>query len=166
MKARVFIETTIPSYLAARPSRNLIVAAHQQTTRGWWEYRRTDFDLFVSELVLAEASAGDPDLARKRTEYLLGIEVLPIGDEIMELGEALMAKGVMPRKASADAVHVASATVYGCDYLLTWNCSHIANAEIRRAARYLVSGFGYDLPVICTPEELMGQSYDDNSLEG
>jgi hypothetical protein len=132
--------------LAARPSRNLLVAAHQQTTRDPWEFRRNDFDLLVSELVLAEASAGDPDLARKRTEYVSGIEVLPIRDEIMELSEALVANGPVPRKAFADAVHVATATVYGCDYLLTWNCRHIANAEIRRAARYLVSSFGYDLP--------------------
>jgi predicted nucleic acid-binding protein len=157
MKARVYIETTIPSYLAARPSRDLLIAAHQQLTRDWWEFRRPAFGLYVSEPVLEEAAAGDAVLAKKRLELMENIPVLALTSGILKVAESLVAEGTIPRKAAGDALHIAIATSYGCEYLLTWNCRHIANAEIQRAARLVVRKQGFELPIICTPEELMGE---------
>ena len=157
MAAKVYLETTIPSYLAARPSRGLLIAAHQQLTREWWESRRPMFDLYVSELVLQESAAGDANLAGKRLELVADLPVLALTSGILELAEALVAEGAVPRKAAGDALHIAIATAYACEYLLTWNCRHIANAEIQRAARQVVRRRGFELPTICTPEELMGE---------
>jgi predicted nucleic acid-binding protein len=157
MKAKVYIETTIPSYVAARSSRDLLVAAHQQITRDWWESRRQAFELYVSELVIQEVRAGDALLASRRLEFLRDVPVLPVTGEILKLAEDLIAEGPIPRKAAGDAAHIAIATVYGCEYLLTWNCRHIANAELHRAIRHVVEQHGYELPSLCTPEELMGE---------
>ena len=157
MRAKVYIEKTIPSYLAARPSRNLLVAARQQMTRDWWESRRPDFDLFVSQAVLEEAEAGDVDLVGKRLALLADIPVLGVKEGIMELAERFVAEGAIPERAAADGLHIAMATVYGCEYLLTWNCKHIANAEMQRRFRRVARAQGLELPVICTPEELMGE---------
>ena len=157
MGATVYIETTIPSYLAARPSRDLLIAAHQQLTREWWESRRPAFDLYVSEAVLEESAAGDAALAGKRLELLVDIPILALTGETLRLAEALVTEGPIPSKAAGDALHIAVAAAYGCDYLLTWNCRHIANAEIQRAARHVVRRYGFEMPTICTPEELMGE---------
>lgn len=81
---------------------------------------------------------------------------MTVNDEILKLAEDLIMKGPVPRKAADDAAHIAIATVYGCEYLLTWNCRHIANAELHRAMRQIVERYGYELPTLCTPEELMG----------
>jgi len=157
MKAKLYLETTIPSYLVGWPSRDLLVAAHQQITREWWELRRARFELYASELVLTEARAGDAQLASRRLDLLAGIPLLPVTGEILELAEDLMTEGPVPRKASGDAGHIAVATVYGCEYLLTWNCRHIANAELRQGIRLVVERYGYEVPNLCTPEELMGE---------
>ena len=157
MKAKVYIETTIPSYLVARPSRDLLIAAHQQLTRDWWESRSPAFDLYVSESVLEEAGAGDAIPAKKRLDLLADIRVLSLTQGILKLAESLVVEGPIPRKAAGDALHIAIATSYACEYLLTWNCRHIANAEIQRMARLVVRRHGFELPTICTPEELMGE---------
>ena len=157
MKAKVYLETTIPSYLVAPPSRDLLIAAHQQLTREWWESRGPQFDLFVSVPVLEESGAGDAILAKKRLVLLAEIRVLALTEGILKLAESLVAEGPIPRKAGGDALHIAIATAYACEYLLTWNCRHIANAEIQRAARLVVRRHGFELPTICTPEELMGE---------
>ena len=132
MKAKVYIETTIPSYLAARPSRDSLIAAHQRLTRDWWESRGPAFDLYVSEPVLEEAAAGDATLARKRLELPADVRVLALTEGILKLAESLVTDGPIPPKAAGDALHIAVATSYACEYLLTWNCRHIANAEIQR----------------------------------
>ncbi len=98
-------------------------------------------------------------LAGRRLELLTGIPLIVIDDVILELARVLATKGPMAPKSAADAVHIASAAAYACDYLLTWNCRHIANAEIQRGARRIVERYGFELPVICTPEELMGDEY-------
>jgi hypothetical protein len=157
MKAKVYIETTIPSYLVARPSRDLLIAAHQQLTRDWWESRGPEFDLYVSEPVLEESAAGDAILAKKRLKFLADIRILALTEGILKLADSLVVEGPIPRKAAGDALHIAIATAYACEYLLTWNCRHIANAEIQRAARLVVRRHGFELPAICTPEELMGE---------
>jgi PIN domain len=157
MKAKVYIETTIPSYLVARPNGDLPIAAHQQLTRDWWESRGPAFDLYVSEPVLEEAAAGDAKLAKKRLKLLADIRILALTAGILKLAQRLIADGPIPRKAAGDALHIAIATSYACEYLLTWNCRHIANAAIQRMARLVVRRHGFELPTICTPAELMGE---------
>jgi hypothetical protein len=115
----LYLETTIASYLAARPSRDLIVAAHQQLTRQWWDNRRTSFDLFVSELVIEELNVGDAERAAHRLKLIEPIQVLSTSLDAQQLTLALIEEGPIPQKAAADAAHIAIATVYGCEYLLT-----------------------------------------------
>lgn len=155
MAASVYLETTIPSYLAARPSRDLVTAAHQQLTVDWWQGRRQGFRLFVSELVLQEAALGDADVAGRRLGYLTGIASLAITTPTQTLATSLVGSGLLPGKAAADALHIAIAAVHGIDYLLTWNIRHLANAAIRRRIEAVCGASGFPPPVLCTPEELM-----------
>jgi predicted nucleic acid-binding protein len=152
----VYIETSIPSCLTAWPMTNLVAAAHQELTRIWWEQRRTQFDLFISELVIAEASAGDPDAAKRRLEAIAGIPLLPINDAVQLIADELAARGLVPPRATADALHIGLASVHRLDYLLTWNCKHIANAERLPAIEDYLEHGGHFVPNVCTPEELMG----------
>ncbi len=157
VRPRVYLETTVVSYLTAEPSRDLIQAAHQQITREWWAKRRHDLDLFISQVVLNEASEGDPGAARRRLETLRGLPILDLTEEVTALGEALVAEGPLPEKAADDGFHLAFATVHDMDYLVTWNCKHLANAEMLRQIERLLDEKGYEIPRVCTPEELMGE---------
>ncbi|MBM3884086.1 MAG: type II toxin-antitoxin system VapC family toxin [Verrucomicrobia bacterium] len=157
MKARLYLETTVPSYLTAWPSRDLIRASHQQITREWWENRRADFQVFISQLVLDEAAAGDPVAARERLTALKELPQLDINDDVAALAEALVAALALPAKAGTDAAHIALAAVHGMHFLLTWNCAHIANAEMSATIGSVCRDHGFTAPVICTPEELMGR---------
>ena len=165
MKPKVYIETTIVSYLAARPSRNLIVAAHQQITHDWWDMRRSEFELFVSELVVSEAAAGDPEAARQRRALLEALPLLEPTPEAERLARALVERGPVPEQEPEDAAHIALAAVHGMDHLVTWNCSHIANAEIQWRLSEICASAGFELPHICTPTGLMGEDYHAH-LEG
>ena len=157
MSKRVYLETTIASYLTARPSRDLIRAAHQQMTRQWWETRRTDFELFVSQSVVDEAAAGDAEAAERRQRLLAPVPRLAINDEAVALAKELIRQHALPEEAVEDALHIALAAVHGMDFLLTWNCSHIANAERMAAIRSTIASAGYECPWICTPEEMLGE---------
>jgi predicted nucleic acid-binding protein len=162
MNARVYLETSIISYLAARPSRDLVVAGHQQITHEWWQSRRTDFQLFASELVLTEAAQGDSTAARIRLDFMSGIATLETRPEALKLAQRLLHSGPLPHKAAADALHIAIAAVHGVEYLLTWNCKHIANAVLRPRVESVCRDLGYEPPVLCTPEELLeGGEYVD-----
>lgn len=152
----VYVETSIISYLTARPSRDLLAAAHQQVTRAWWDEHRNRFELFVSPLVEVEAKRGDPDAARRRMEALGNLPVLEVVDQAYDLASALISGGALPAVAQDDATHIALAAVHNMDYLLTWNCRHIDNAETKPIVRSLCAALGYACPEICTPEELMG----------
>ena len=152
--SRVYLETTIPSYLAAKPSRDLIVAAHQQITRDWWE-NRSRFDLFISQIVIQEISSGGQEAAAKRLEFTDNIPVLALTDEAESLAAEFISQTAFPKTAVVDAVHVAIAVINGMDYLLTWNCAHIANASLRVKIEQICRSKHYEPPVICTPEELM-----------
>lgn len=156
MKPSVYIETTIPSYLTAWPSRNLIRAGEQQVTRDWWA-RRGEYDLRVSSLVLAECNAGDPEAAEARREALADVPILLSTPVAEALAGALLAEVPLPEKASADALHVAIAAVNGVQYLVTWNCKHIANAVLRPRIEAACRRAGFEPPVICTPNELLGE---------
>ena len=131
MKRKVYIETSVISYLTARPSKTILGAAHQQITLAWWE-TRSQYDLVVSESVLRECGAGDPDAAKKRLTVLNDVPLILITEQALDIANSLIAKGIIPAKAAEDALHIAIATVNGVDYLLTWNCRHIANPEIQR----------------------------------
>lgn len=153
MKPKVYVETTIISYLAALPSRDIVVAAHQQLTREWWA-RRERFQLFVSRPVWDEAARGDAEAAAKRIASLDGIPVLLVSAEASEFADRLLATTILPAKAAIDALHIAIAVLGGMDYLLTWNCTHIANAAIRGRIEQACRAAGMQAPIICTPEEL------------
>jgi hypothetical protein len=155
MKPRVYLETTIPSYLTAWLSRDLVMAGHQQTTREWWDKRRQDFELFVSTFVIDEAGIGDPDAARRRLELLVDLPLLDATENVYALAEKLMRRVPLPAKAATDSLHIAIAAVSGMEYLVTWNCTHIANAVLRPAIEAVCRDSGYEPPVICTPEELL-----------
>lgn len=153
MKRRVSIETTIPSYLTAWPSRDLVRAAHQQITQEWWA-TRGNYELYSSRLVVLECQAGDPKAAVERLAALNGIPLLEQTAEVAVLAEALLRDVPLPKKAAADAVHIATAAVNGIDYLLTWNCTHIANVTLRPQIETVCRAAGFEPPLICTPEEL------------
>ena len=158
MKRKVYIETSVISYLTARPSKTILGAAHQQITLAWWETRR-QYDLVVSESVLRECGAGDPDAAKKRLTVLNDVPLILITEQALDIANSLVAKGIIPAKAAEDALHIAIATVNGVDYLLTWNCRHIANPEIQRGIAAHLDDIGLSLPFICTPEELLGDEH-------
>ena len=154
MKSRVYLETTIVSYLVASPTQDVVQAAHQQVTREWWA-RRERFDLFVSRPVLAEARRGDTTAAARRLDALAAIPVLSMNRGVTTLARTLIRTGTLPAKARLDALHVATAAVNGMNYLLTWNLRHLANAAIRGKIEDVCRKAGIQPPIICTPEELM-----------
>ena len=155
MKPKVYIETTVVSYLTSRPSANLIVAAHQQITRDWWQNRQDDFDLFASVLVRQEVSTGDEEMVKRRLEALEQVKLLEVTEDALALAEDLIKRGPLPEKAVEDAVHIAVAVTNGLDYLITWNCKHIANAAMRNKIEEVCRMRGYEPVIICTPEELL-----------
>ena len=157
MKPKLYMETTVPSYLTARPSRDLIVAGHQQLTWEWWQKRKTSFNIYISQFVLDEANAGDLKAAKDRLNMLAGFELLDINEAVTDLASAILESGIIPQKAATDAAHIAVATVHRMQFLMTWNCTHIANAEITEAVKKVCAEHGFVCPVICTPEELMGE---------
>jgi hypothetical protein len=157
----VYLETTFVSYLAALPARDLVIAAHQQVTRDWWQRRRDQFRLVISQVVLDEISAGDESEGRKRLELVKPLVVLAASPDAEALTAAIVETRVLPQKAVRDAAHIAVATVHGIQYLLTWNCRHLANAQISRRVARTCSERGFLMPTICTPEELFGETDDE-----
>ena len=155
MKPSVYLETSVVSYLVGRLSRDVVVLGNQELTREWWANQRADYDLFISEVVVGEAAIGDSELARQRVAICDDLRLLAITDEAERLAPLLLKAAAMAPNAETDALHVAVAAVHGMDYLLSWNCTHIANATIRRAIDKQCRASGYDPPVICTPQELI-----------
>ncbi|MEI7673351.1 MAG: type II toxin-antitoxin system VapC family toxin [Deltaproteobacteria bacterium] len=155
MKPKVYIETSIPSYLTARLSNDLRVAANQSTTIEWWETRRPSFDVFISEFVTAEAILGNSEAAQKRLKIIADLPKLSITEAVKTLAKALISEGPIPPKAEIDAYHIAVAAVNGVEYLLTWNCTHIGNAIMRPKIEEVCRQQGFEPPIICTPQELM-----------
>ena len=156
MKPTVYIETTVPSYLTAWPSRDLTRAAEQQWTRDWWK-QRDQYELRVSTLVLQECDGGDKDAAADRRKALQDVPILETNETAGALASKLMLQVPLPEKATADALHIAIAAVNGMEFLVTWNCRHIANAVLRPRIEDICRAAGYEPPVICTPAELLGE---------
>lgn len=155
MAPRVYIETTFVSYLTAWPSRDVVIAGHQQVTHDWWNTRRSYYELCVSELVLDEAGAGDPQAAKERLLILQPMLVIETTQEARDLAKELLRAGALPAKASVDAQHIAVAATNAIPYLLTWNCRHLANATMRPVIEAVCNAKGLKAPIICTPEELL-----------
>lgn len=155
MKSTGYIETTIPSYLTAWRSPELVMAANQEATRKWWDESRAKFDLFVPELVVGEMSVGYPDAVKRRLAAVENVPELALTNEAEQLAAKLLEGAALPQKAKADALHIAIATVHGMDYLLTWNCTHIANAIMRPKIESICRSAEYEPPIICTPPELV-----------
>jgi predicted nucleic acid-binding protein len=155
MKPTVYVETSVISYLTAQVSRDLVVAAHQQVTAEWWEQALPKFEPFVSPVVLEEISRGDPDAAKRRMKAVGAFGVLDVSPEVRDLAEHYFAVIDLPERARADAYHLALAVWHGMDYLVTWNCTHIAGGKVKLIVQRVNAGRVLASPIICTPEELM-----------
>ena len=151
----VYVETTIPSYLAARPSRDLLIAAHQQLTWEWWDGERHKYALTVSPVVTGEVRRGNPDVAKRRVELLAEAQTLPKVPAVGDIASQLFATLRLPERALADAWHFAFAIHYEIDYLLTWNCAHLANGPNLKTLAAYTQEEALWLPIVCTPEALM-----------
>ena len=156
MPESIYIETTIPSLLVARPSRQLVEAARQQLTRIWWDDHRLNYDLTCSQTVLDECARGESEMAAKRLGLLNSIPLLDLSADVLTISKDLLNREIIPPKAADDAIHIAVAAVHEIDYLLTWNCKHIANPHLRRRISDCLSAHGLRPPTICTPENLIG----------
>jgi len=160
----VYIETSIVSYLVADPSRDLVTAANQQVTRDWWQQRRASFVCLASQEVVTEASRGDAEQVRRRLAVLNTLPRAAVTADAQELARLFLSTGCLPPKAARDAVHLAVATAIAADYLLTWNCRHLANAQILKRLEREAQRVDRLLPRVCTPLELMGDfPYEDES---
>jgi len=158
---RIYVESTIPSYVVARPARDLLQAARQQISKDWWELKRQQHELFTSQIVLDEIASGETGMSKQRLETLAGIPVLRANEEAEKFTLQILGSGLLPAAADRDAGHIALATIYEMDILLSWNCRHIANASIQARLRKLAERSGLTLPVLCTPDELTGEIYED-----
>ena len=163
MKRKAYIETSVISYLTARPSRDLVIAAHQEVTREWWRDAGARLSLVASALVVKEANSGDPVAARARLDVLENVELLGVLPNAEDLSKALVEQGAVPRESGEDAAHIAIAATNGVDFLVTWNFRHIANAEKRSLIEDTCHQAGYDPPAICSPNELLGVNHDRSS---
>jgi hypothetical protein len=153
----IYIETTVVSYLVANPSRDSILAAHQQLTRQWWQNKRERYRCVTSEEVLKEAGMGDVEMRRRRMETLAGLPVLKADESARKLAEAILAERLLPPAAASDAIHAAIAAQNGVNILLTWNCRHLANPHLLAKLRTFMASHGLVLPEVCTPIELVGE---------
>jgi hypothetical protein len=161
MKPTVYIETTIVGHLTTRLPNDQVVAGQMLATRKGWEQSRSDFEVFTSQIVLDEASEGDPQAAAERLDVMKSVPLLPISDAAADLAERLLASSALPSKARVDASHVAIAATNGIEYLLTWNCRHLANATLRARIEQVCRDHGFEPPIICTPYELDEVSHDE-----
>jgi predicted nucleic acid-binding protein len=163
MRTSIYIETTIPSYIVANPSRQEYERGCQERTRQWWDSKRHDYDLCISQVVLGEVCSGDAEMAARRLEVLAGLPELDLNEDVENLTADIMATGALPPAAGRDAAHIAVTCVYRIDILLTWNCKHIANPHIQRQIKKVVERHGYEMPILCTPDQLLAT--ESNELE-
>ena len=153
MKSLVYIESSVISYLTARPSNDLVKSARQAITEEWWK-DRARFDCFVSALVEEEISRGNPEAAQRRVDVTDKIDNLSISSNAKEIAEILISTGAVPENSEEDALHIGIAAAHGVHFLLTWNFKHINNAEKKSQIYKTIEELGYIAPVLCSPEEL------------
>lgn len=161
MKEKVYIETSFISFLTSKPSDTKLTAVWQAISHEWWQKRRTFYDLFISEIVIDEVTKGDRKAAEKRVALCRKIPVLDVSEESLKLAKMIVTSEILPKKAANDIFHIAVAACNQIDYLLTWNCKHLDNAELKPKVRKLLSYTEYTMPEICTPFELFGEDDDE-----
>jgi len=155
MRESIYLETTIVSYYTSKPSRDIIVLAHQEITRQWWLKVIGRYNIFISEVVIEEANSGDPEAIKRRLEELKDFPHLELNDKVEKMAQVYMERLEIPEKSLRDAAHLAVASVHNIDYLVTWNCTHLANGEVIKKLMKINESLGIHTPIICTPEELM-----------
>jgi hypothetical protein len=161
MKPSIYLESSVISYFVARPSQDIITRGHQETTHQWWNSQLPRYDVFVSELVLNEIGSGDSDAAQKRTQAVHAFEVVRISQDAIDLASKYVAELPLLRDAEADALHLALAVLNNVNFLVTWNCKHIARGSVLKALPLVNMRLGLATPVICTPEELLYENDKD-----
>lgn len=166
MKPTVYIETSVIGHLTTRPSRNVIMAGHQEATRLWWESHRDRYDLWVSQVVLRESQAGDKQTAEERMQVLVPLRILEISPLDLDLAERLLEAEALPAKASEEALHVAIAATNNLNYLLTWNLKHINNPATKPLIEETIRESGYRPPIIGTPDQLLESMFAVPIVEG
>ena len=157
----IYIETSIVSYLRQSPSAHVVSAARQLLTHQWWNGERENYKLVTSQYVIDEAADGTAALAEERLRLLEGIALLPLDARIAEIADEIMSRAILPVKASVDAMHIAMVAFHRVDYLLTWNCRHIANGRILPRIHAVLQELGYPIPFICTPEEMVNDDSEE-----
>lgn len=155
MKKRIYIETSVVSYFTARPSRDIVIAGHQEATRDIWPKFVAKYETHISALVYDEVGKGDPIQAKMRLTSIEPFPMLDIDDEARSLAEKIIANRGIPEEYPEDALHIAVAAVNGIEVVVTWNFAHLNNPFTRRAIRRIAEGAGYVCPEICSPEELL-----------
>ena len=157
----IYIETSVISFLRENPSASAESVERQRITRSWWNFYRPRYQLVTSQYVVDEANMGNPARAQERVQYLAGIPLVSLSSEIDDLAAQIMARTILPKDAIVDALHIASAAFSRVDYLLTWNCSHIANPMILPRVFRTLNDFGLPFPVVCTPKDMLEEYGDD-----
>jgi len=156
MKPLVYIETSVISYLASKPARDVVSIARQTITHEWWDNYRDEYRVIVSALVEEEVSGGDEDAAARRLAYIAELAYLDVSEEAVEISEKLLASKAVPKGSEEDALHIGIAASHGVDFLLTWNFKHINNASMRQKIANEIACMGFKCPQLCSPEELGG----------
>jgi len=157
MQQRVYIETTLPSfYHEVRTEPEML--ARRGWTREWWDNHRSDFELVTSEAAIDELENGDFPQKGQALALMKDIPLLDIDEAIADIVDAYMKHHVMPADPAGDALHLALASHYRCDFLLTWNCQHLANANKFAHIRRINGILGLFVPSLVTPLELLGET--------
>lgn len=154
-KQKVYIETSVISYLTAKPSRDLIIAGHQKITSDWWHKAKHKFDCYISQIVIEEISMGDKNAALKRMKAIKNLSELTYNQEVKDLASKYLKLLNIPDKSRLDAFHLSFSVIYKIDYLLSWNCRHIANAVVNFKLREFNDKNSLFVPFLCTPQELL-----------
>ena len=155
MKPRIYIETSVISYLTSRPSRDFTSVTRQEFTRQWWDLCHSAFDPVISTLVMREVSRGDANAAKKRIEACAGLECLRVTDEAIELAQRLMREGLVPLTEPEDATHIALASTEKLDYIATWNFTHMVGPQQKFKLQLRLNEWGCHVPLLATPEDLL-----------
>lgn len=157
----VYLDSTVPSYYHDQRRQ---LQAFIDVTRAWWDEQRANFDLYVSEATLVELHEGDYPRKAEVTSLVHGVDVLAVTNDVEAIAEVYVEQFVMPKGALGDAFHLAVASYYKCDYLLTWNCNHLANANKRQHIQIVNTRLGLFVPQIVTPLELFPEQQENNDV--
>jgi hypothetical protein len=159
MLKRIYLETSVISFLTARQATDVVLAGHQESTHLFWK-QRNDYELFISDMVIQECEKGDAECAQNRMIAIQGLPVLNVDNEVERLASELIIKGAVPKKSLEDAVHIAVASVNAIDFIVTWNFKHINNPFMKQQIRTVIVNLGYAMPEICSPEELLEATHE------